>query len=619
MKRQYLFLLSALLICIGCSPETRPGGNDSGKIADGNWPSVVERENGHVTPYISRMPKYYWNVTGCIFTSTQNDKGCASSTGTGFRNHVLFQSLVGLAHRALERGESDIALWAGSGAEQYGYKNVHEWLDGEGVESLGTINPQQLALLGENEKGSLRKFIDGYVLTDVRNNSECVSVATVASHVYNAIIVDVDDEEIFKAAGFRMLYDAREKKLADSWAEFKDKCANNALVMIPVWMGELRGYAIEHGLFCFNVLKEKEESGGNNLTLFREVNTWLQPNSPIYGASNYDEGNTAFIISKYGNNWVPYDWGYNTGITSLCYPDRREGIAQNTFNPAVIDWSVNDTKNFVNFYLSDGDNVQWEMNDFGSGYWLKNPYNVKTKMSFGLSMGQLSQIAPSYLSELLTSINSRTNHIFDRGSYYFIDYLGRGKNREEVLWQMAKETAHQMKETNTRVLATVSWEDCHSKASVQGYQAMVDANDELDGIFTIAYSPYAKSSEEIIWVTNRKGIDIPVIRTTYSIWNTGSSNHQDEGSPTYIAHRLNKHNQQFNLVCVHCWSDFADTGTSDDETSENRGGTLRSAGAVDSCIRRLDDTYKVVTLNELIWRIRMKYRPEQTKKVLGLD
>ena len=39
----------------------------------------------------------------------------------------------------------------------------------------------------------LKDFFDGYVLTDVKNNQESGIVASVASHVYNSIIVDVRD------------------------------------------------------------------------------------------------------------------------------------------------------------------------------------------------------------------------------------------------------------------------------------------------------------------------------------------------------------------------------------------------------------------------------------------
>lgn len=626
MKILILSFLLVLPFSVGCNlaeksaDELVPEDNPTGRV----WPSVDVRENGYMTEYTANMPKYYWNVTGCIQSSSQNDANVESSSGSGLRNHLLFQSLAGLADRALGNGSNDIALFAWASNLKTSNKLAHQWLQEQGVECLGNVPPQELALMDIDKKGSLRRLIDGYVLTDIANNSESSTVATVASHVYNAIIVDVKDKEIFDQAGFRMVYDASRKTTEDSWEEFKDKCNNKALVMMPVWMGELRSYAIAHNLFCINVLKERDESRGTNIDLLKKVNEWMEPYSPVYGASNWDEYKTDYVISQYGNTWIPYDWGYNTGITSLCYPERQLGLTQRTFNPQVIDFSTNDNYNFVNFYLSDGDNVQWVLGDFSPTWW-KHEDAPSTKTAFGISIGQISQIDPGYLKQLLDE-KGRNNTVFERQGYHFLDIFGDKKNRTEVLWQMAQETAIQMRTSNTRILATVSAGGTDTKKSIEGYEALVDANDQLEAIFTISYSPYADDTDDIIWISNRKGIDIPVIRTTYSIWNCGSSNHAYEGTPAYIAKKINQSKRQFCLICLHCWSKFNDTGTSMDPLSENIIGednlpwssTVYGSGAAKACINRLGEKTKVVSLEELVWRIRMKYRPEQTKKVLGI-
>ena len=52
--------------------------------------------------------------------------------------------------------------------------------------------------------------------------------------------MDVRDKAYFDSQGYSMLYDARAKSTADAWYEFKDKCSNKALVVMPVQTGELR-------------------------------------------------------------------------------------------------------------------------------------------------------------------------------------------------------------------------------------------------------------------------------------------------------------------------------------------------------------------------------------------
>ena len=69
-------------------------------------------------------------------------------------------------------------------------------------------------------------------------------------------------------------------------------------------------------------------------------------------------------------------------------------------------------------------------------------------------------------------------------------------------------------------------------------------------------------------------------------------------------------------MSVHAWSKFTDIGDSLDELSENSGSNIVGAGAAKLNADKLDENFKVVNVEELIWRIRMHYRPEQTTKWL---
>jgi hypothetical protein len=72
----------------------------------------------------------------------------------------------------------------------------------------------------------------------------------------------------------------------------------------------------------------------------------------------------------------------------------------------------------------------------------------------------------------------------------------------------------------------------------------------------------------------------------------------------------------FSLVDVHAWSAFSDTGTSTDLLSEDSNGEFYGATAAKWCMNRLKSNIKVVNVEELLWQIRMHYRPEQTKEIL---
>ena len=123
----------------------------------------------------------------------------------------------------------------------------------------------------------------------------------------------------------------------------------------------------------------------------------------------------------------------------------------------------------------------------------------------------------------------------------------------------------------------------------EAYQAYIKNNDQLIGIIAVQYSPYSGGNGEVMWFKNSKGIDIPVITTQYSIWNFGNNNQASQGTPAYIASKINAlpaETSSFSLVAVHAWSRFADIGASNDLLAENVSGTSSAATPASWCMRR---------------------------------
>ena len=60
-----------------------------------------------------------------------------------------------------------------------------------------------------------------------------------------------------------------------------------------------------------------------------------------------------------------------------------------------------------------------------------------------------------------------------------------------------------------------------------------------------------------------------------------------------------------------------DHGQTEDPLIENQSGDIRGAGAAKLCAGHLNDSFEVVNMQELVWRLRMSQRPEQTKKYLS--
>ena len=555
-------------------------------------------------PEMKKKPRKFWTCTGVVSIDNRNSIN-ETETMQGLQYHLLCQSLAGLTNRMVEEGKSDVAVWLYDHGGKASYKVSKQALEDMGICEQGVQNGLELACSDYESVDGLRVqlkgFFDGYVLTDVKNNPESGIVASVASHVYNSIIVDVRDKEYFEKAGYSMKYDATHKTTLDAWHEFKDKCSNEALVIMPVQTGELREFAIKNNLFVLNLNKKQgDPRSGQNVDLLEEVLAWLQPNVPVYGwEQGVSEDQFVACISKSGHPMIPCDWSYNHSLTSLLYTERQQPVQAQSFNPKLIDFDKK--RNYVSFFLSDGDNLQWMMQDFATSFY-DVPEAIEVKMSYGLPVSTLSMMAPAQLHNLMNLRRDECSVLeMLGGGYYYIDTYSQNNNRNDNLKIAAERLAVSMRRYHVGLLGVMAM-DVKSVASKEAYQTFVDANDRLEGIIALQYSPYAGGGGEVFWVTNKNGYDIPVITVRYSLWDRI---HEREGSPDFIASKLKAEAQveSFSAICVHAWSRFE--------------GNAHGAAAARLCVGKLDGRFEVVNMQELVWRLRMSRHPEQTLEYLN--
>lgn len=623
-----IFLLSlivpAYISMNGCSkyksPEINQGLNDSKPILYNSLYDPIADEGQYNLLEMTKKPKKYWSCVEVISVGSRNNIGEKEEV-RGLQYHLLAQSIAGLTNKAVDEGRSEIGVWLQDHGGNESYSLSKQALKNMGISEQGGQSAIELARNtygdADNVHIQIKDLFSGYVLTDVTNNPESNIVASVASSIYNSIIVDVRDKAKYDAAGYKMTYDARTKKTADAWRDFKDKVSNKALVVMPVQTGELRDFAIKNNLFVLNINKQyNSTAGGQNLDIFEEILKWLAPDAPIYGwEQGVDESLFVNRASIMGHVWVPSDWIYNLPLTSLLYKSRQESKLAEVINPQFIDYTKN--KKFVSYYLSDGDNIQWMMNNFVSDYYL-DPNANDMKMGFGIPVSNLNMMAPSQFNNIFNQ--QKTNYTLIEalgGGYMYVDNYGSGANRADRLTQLSKRVGANMRQHRTKVLGLMA-KDVKSADAMAGYKAFVDGNDQLEGIVVMQYSPYAGGNGEIFWVTNKQGFDVPVITVKYSLWNFGNQNTAFEGTPAYIASKLKTDTKNpFSVVAVHAWSTFKDMGANTDPLAENAsGGNMKGAGAAKLCTNHLGSDFEVVNVQELIWRVRNQYKPEQTSKYL---
>lgn len=546
-------------------------------------------------------PEVYWYLKFSDYANKEipNSDG---DENTGLQNFLLMQSVAGLVNRACAQGKTKVGVWIEAGGTGY---------DMERSELGRQITGSQTAIdlvtktfgQWEGYDVTVRDLFDGYVLTDLMHNPESANVAAVASHVYNALIVDVRDEDFFRRNGYEKKFDCTATTLSQAFDLFKDRCRNDALVMMPVQTGELRDYAIQHELFVFNYNKRYNTTGGGrNSALLEEILEWLQPCSQVIGWEQ-GVGEHEFVdpVSRHGHFMLAADWSYNLGLTSRQYKKRQSSAIAKSINPRSIDYDKR--ANYLSFFLTDGDNYQWLITDsFVSDYY--SLYSApEVKMAFELGSQSLTQLAPTRFHYLLgrqPSAECTLMETFGGGYYYIDDWCTTGKNaarRAELLKTVAQRTAAHMRQHGIKILHVMA-RDFDSPQALEMLQAFVDANDQLEGITAVQYDPYTGGQGRILWLTNRQGYDIPCLTARYMLWSGLSE-------PDNLARTLQKDEQtsiSYNAVAVHAWSSF---------------NGRRSSDAAQHCAATLPEVFLCVSMQELIWRIRMAERKEQTLKYLA--
>lgn len=585
----------------GLLPPSNPDAVPYGDLVD-----QVHDAGQFYIPQNSIKPKGHWYVVHTDYNNRENPS-LNSNPGSGLQGYLLMHSVVGLINKAAIEGKIDYCAWMEKGNK--GYDTERALLGKE----IGRQNALELAINGYGKWEGIdvepKKLFEGYVLTDLENNPESGNIAAVASHVYNSLIVDVKNEQYFKDAGYELKCDCRSMTLRQAFDQFKDKCNNNALVLMPVGVkgridiaaGEHRDYAIANKLFVANIVGGKSSNG----TLFADIMKWLEPGSQVIGWENNDKlGEDAFVdpVSQYGSMMLAADWAYNLTTMSRDYVNRQPYTLAKTINPRSINYDK--TGNYISFFLTDGDNYQFIIED----NFVVNYYSLRssstTKTAFELGTQSLIQLAPTrftYLMEQQPSPECTIMETFGGGYYYIDTYATRGfttAERKALIKKVAERTAAHMRQHGIKVLHVMA-RDFDSENGQEMLQAFVDANDQLEGITGVEYSPYTGGQGKVYWFTNKAGYDIPLITTKYMLWDKISS-------PSYAAGLANAsesaQQQTFSTVAIHAWSDFDGNHASD---------------AAQLMINGLESRFNVVSVQELIWRLRMAERQEQTQEFLA--
>ncbi|MCC5905812.1 MAG: hypothetical protein JJU13_06390 [Balneolaceae bacterium] len=527
------------------------------------------------------------------------------TTFSDIKEYNLIQSLSGLAAKAVNTGELDEMIWTNIDNVSY-----EEWFE----RMLNRLNPE---IRGEflvwelvsryQEKG----IINGYVLYKLTSNTSIdhsLNVATVMAGLNKGVLIEESQEEQAKDAGLPLLYDARGKVPEDIYPDVTDKInLNFALAQHPS-KGNVRDLAIAHNAMVFYGIDG----------LGDELMEQLRPASAVLGWNTGSEFDHTALPTRWGNFNIPSDWSHNlsllTAATEKVHLNRIK-----TLDPKDIDWE--EQGSFHSFIMSDGDNVQWMMNNFfhSENYWA-NSNHGNFPLGWTAPPINLSMMVPEAYQYLVDTQRDNTTIIEYMYGYQYPDLFATNRDdREALLENFAKTINKKMQATGTKVFGFIL-EDTGSEQALEAYRIYANEIEDLTGMFAVQYSPYSGGEGEVYWVENKQGYKIPVITAKYALWANLRDQYESVGNPDQIAVAINNDakikSENMNWTVIHAWSHFTknlDGTVSDGQGTESEVGLT----PVSWIIEKLDPEIHVVSPEELLWRKRMKNYPEQTQKIIG--
>lgn len=537
---------------------------------------------------------------------------------------MLLQSVAGLAAQGVNDGRAEELVWVTTTNP-----DIEAWYAAL-LRRQPSLRVREVTdlwdLVGQYKRQGL---IKGYLLyrsdssrgnlNDHRPGMDpSVNVATTLCGLLGGILVDERLEPEAKKAGLQLLVDARDKTQAWCFATYKDQLNRRMLCVQDPKKPHARDLAIAHRAFTMY--------GGDEP--LQDALQWLEPLSPILGWNGGDEFETTKLSTVYGHIQTATDWCMNLPVLMAGSSEAKLPRAK-ALDPASIDWT--DARSAISFVETDGDNVQWLEGSFfrNSSYWA-SPDRGRFPFGWSCCFTHLAQLCPPAIEYAFESRTPNDSFVEWGGGYYYPDLFGLERaDRWGLLARHARRTWEQMQRTGTRIIG-FNVAKLDSADALRAYQTIAGECDGLLAILVFQYAPYEAGAGRTFWVKDRTGLEVPVISARYSIWEHGDRDPR-RGTPAKVAREIRDTVRataaadlpRYDWAIAHAWSYFRRAPGSDESAEDLPQTTAPSQGGVRGytpiawCAERLPETIRVISPEELAWRLRMRRNPEQTRQAIG--
>jgi hypothetical protein len=555
--------------------------------------------------FAGEFPVRYWPTfpkpERIVITETENH--------SNFPRCLLLRTLAGVvANHTRTEGKGDLIWITEPDAPSY-----DEWLQRCQHYLQSPVVSDTPSLGSLLTKYCQEGIIKGYILckadTSTRAlhegtpNNSSANVATALCPILQGVAVEEIMESFVKGLHLPLLADVRDKDETWLWQQYRPQFSRDLLAR-----QDPKTHVVRDGIAA---MKGIMVSGSG--PLYKEVLNWLNPGSPILGWGIGMEDEQTGPSSEYAILQTATDWCSNlpvlaSGDTGLAYP--FEGLP----TPRFVPQEETMPKRYVSFIMSDGDNVQWLMQNFCKGIEASQYYGCSQRgripLGWSIPPADLLQLCPYTLDYLRENAALNDDFVMQSGCYYYPDWFGRLRSETDLLAKHASRLSQYMQKTHVNMLM-LNLQDWDGDSARAAYETYCKTMPSLEGIFTVQYYPYTAGKGEILWARNGDR-EIPVVSCRHAIW-AGRGSNKQEGTPSEVASWLKSwasqpiksEADQFAWVVVHCWSWFkeGDSAAAEEVPQEGQPTSSEiSRGYLPACwcAERLGSSVTVVPPSQLL-------------------
>lgn len=423
--------------------------------------------------------------------------------------------------------------------------------------------------------------LSGYILSSQASLSVAISI----SGVTNAVVVQKENEQLAIDAGLSLLIDVSDKD--DAWlrqSEYFGQLSRSVAVEQPASMApKLIDYAVMAGAYL-------NFYDGTQADEHTAMFDFLENDAVILGWNNVlGEYATVRSFADLNACLIPADHAYNLSTLSSFAGEGKLNEQLYAAEEANKSHVNNTAVHTVCIVMSDGDNLQWALNNYTASSWYGSPLRGKFATTWGLPP-LLGELALPMMQHFATQQSTSDEFIMQLSG---LGYTFPSRWSAEAKASMASRLSSVMRARGMRYMSIL---DDHG-FTAENMNAFT-SQDGIEGVFYIDYDNYAGYQGALLWSSG-----VPVVSARYRLWSG-----LDGCDPQSIASSINQapvgitNQDAYSFIIVHAWS-----GLDKEGNLVANGDTM---AAVDQLVSLLGDRVEVVTTSEFMNRIKDNVKPQ---------